>query len=146
MEQRPEEILKKARERKKLTQSDVAKKVGITIRQYHKYESGQFPKYKSDSIQKIDELLGTKLFELIYEQNIPQDAEISGQLALIIRDQNEKIIRLEAYVEVYESAIAGLLSETKSDFTKIVGELREQVQAAVNRRFDELYKKSGKSS
>lgn len=60
------------------------------------------------------------------------------KLEEILRSQVERLIRIEATLEVYESALAGLLSGTKNDFGKRVGELRREVQAAVNRRNDEL--------
>lgn len=141
MQPRPEEILKKAREKKKITQEDLAGKLGITLRQYHKYESGQFPKYKSEPIKQIDSILGTNLFELIYEQNDRDEIEISGSLENIIRSLDERILRLEANVEVYESTLASLLSESKADVSEKITELRKMVQEVVNRRFDELNKK-----
>lgn len=146
MAPRPEEILKAAREKKKLTQSDIAYKLGITLRQYHKYESGKFPKYKSEVIQKLDTILGTNLFESIYEQKVPQEVRVKGDIEGILRNHEEKILRLEAYVEVYETELAGILSESKNDFPKKIDELRNRVQAAVNRRFDELSKRQGTSS
>jgi transcriptional regulator with XRE-family HTH domain len=142
MQLKPEEILKKARQKKKLTQGELAAKLGITLRQYHKYESGAFPKFKSESIKQIDSILGTNIYELIYEQKTSNEIIISGTLEKILRSQDEKILRLEAYVEVYELTIAELLSASKSDFPKKVSELRERVQSVVNRRFDELSKKS----
>lgn len=70
MLQTPTEILVKARKEKGLTQTQVANSLGIGLRMYQKIEDGQFPKYKTDNIKAIDEILDTKLFELLYEQNI----------------------------------------------------------------------------
>jgi hypothetical protein len=71
---------------------------------------------------------------------VHEDAAPYGK---IIGEQEERLLRIEAHLEVYENAIAGLLSESKNDFAKKVGELRDEVQSAVNRRFDELKKKRG---
>ena len=53
----------------------------------------------------------------------------------------ERLLRIEAHLEVYENAIAGLQSKSNDDFPKKVGALRAEVQVAVNRRFDALQKK-----
>lgn len=77
------------------------------------------------------------------------DGNMTGQvkkedkLTNILRDIEERMIRAEAHLEVYESALAGLMAENKTDFTKKVGELRHEIKEAVNRRFDELNKKRG---
>jgi hypothetical protein len=63
------------------------------------------------------------------------------EIQTIIGSHEERLLRIEAHLEVFENAIAGLLAENKSDFAKKVGELRREVQGAVNRRFDELQKK-----
>lgn len=67
------QIIKKAREAKGLTQEMIAAKMGITQRQFNKYESGVLPKYKRSVAQEIDKILGTNIEELIYEQNIPRE-------------------------------------------------------------------------
>jgi len=54
----------------------------------------------------------------------------------------ERQIRTEAHLEVYESALAGLLSKTELDFMEKVALLRSKVQEAEKRRLDELRKRS----
>jgi phage repressor protein C with HTH and peptisase S24 domain len=79
--EKAKEILRKARESKGWTQSDMAEKLGIGLRMYQKIEDGQFPKYKTENVRRIDELLGTSLYALIYEtpeegkdeQNVPHE-------------------------------------------------------------------------
>src|SRR5688572_15050558 len=66
------EIIRKAREQKRWTQEHMADKMGISMRQYNKYEAGKLPKYKTTVIEEIDRLLGTQIKELIYEQNVPR--------------------------------------------------------------------------
>jgi len=138
MESTAADILKKARERKNLRQEDIANTLGISVRQYNKYEAGEFPKYKKAIVVKIDELLGTNLVELIYEQDIQERQE---DLEGILGNYQERLLRTEATLEVFESAIAELLSKNSGDFKKKMDELRELVNKAVNRRFDEFGRK-----
>lgn len=62
-----------ARERKRWTQTEAADRLGsalnqgYSLRQYQKLEKGVFPKFKKEVILKLDEILGTKVYELIYE-------------------------------------------------------------------------------
>jgi transcriptional regulator with XRE-family HTH domain len=127
-------IIKEARDQRGLTQEDIAKRLGISLRQYHKYENGEFPKYKTEMIKSLDAILGTQVYGLIYEQEVRSR---KVDLEELLSRSEERILRLEAHIEVYESAIAGLMSKSSEDFMKKVGELREQVKMAVNRRFDE---------
>lgn len=71
----PKDILKKARESKRITQSEMAARIakglngGYSLRQYQRLEDGQFPKYKMNAIVQIDEILGTNLAAIIYDKN-----------------------------------------------------------------------------
>jgi hypothetical protein len=62
-------------------------------------------------------------------------------LSVLIGEMNERLIRIESHLEVYESAIAEMQSEKKGDFMKKVGALREAVKAVSDRRFSELHTK-----
>jgi transcriptional regulator with XRE-family HTH domain len=64
--------LKKARESRKMRQEDMALKLGISSRQYQKYEDGEFPKFKTEPIKQIDAILGTNIYEQVYEQEVQQ--------------------------------------------------------------------------
>lgn len=59
---------------------------------------------------------------------------------------SERLIRIEAHLEVYENAIAGLQSKTHTEFMRKVGALRSEVSEAVNRRFSELQMKTKSGS
>ena len=61
------EILTNARKAKGLTQTELANQLGLGLRMYQKMEDGQFPKYKKVHVQAIDKLLGTNIYELVYE-------------------------------------------------------------------------------
>lgn len=71
------EKLTEARKAKGYTQEDMAELIGKSLgqgysaRQYQKLEEGNFPKYKKEIVLSIDKILGSKLNELIYEQNVP---------------------------------------------------------------------------
>jgi hypothetical protein len=61
-------------------QTELAAKIGLSHRQYHKFEQGEFPKYKRAPVQQIDKLLGTNLYELIYESKSTeyQEGKLEG--------------------------------------------------------------------
>lgn len=77
MSKKPEELLKEARESRGWTQADIADRMGISSRQYQNYEDGKFPKFKSDVVKNLDNLLGTNLYEIIYEKNVPRELDES---------------------------------------------------------------------
>lgn len=60
------EIIKQAREAKGLTQSQVADFLEIGLRAYQHIEAGRFPKYKSEPIRQIEQLLGINIYDKIY--------------------------------------------------------------------------------
>jgi len=72
----PKDILKKAREEKRITQSEMADRIargmnqGYSLRQYQRLEDGQFPKYKMNVVIQADQILGTNLAAIIYDKNI----------------------------------------------------------------------------
>jgi len=68
--------MRTAREKRGWTQDQIAEKMGITLRQYNKYENGDFPKYKQGVAEKIDEILGTRTRELIYELDVPRAEDV----------------------------------------------------------------------
>lgn len=137
MQQRPEEILQKSREKKKLTQQDVADKIGMTLRQYNKYEAGKFPKYKSESIKAIDALLGTNLYELIYEQIKEQ----SGSNKFVndsehIKALTKEVKQLEATVYVLKHTVAQLASKSSG---KEIGLVQVELDRAIKEKADILF-------
>jgi transcriptional regulator with XRE-family HTH domain len=137
MQQRPEEILKKARERKKLKQQDVADKIGMTLRQYNKYEAGEFPKFKTDSIKAIDQLLGTKLYELIYEQKEARDESVhlTADRDKLIIEMLKEIIRLNARVDTLTITLADIVSKVDK---KAIAAVDAELTDSSNRRSEAL--------
>lgn len=144
MQQRPEDILRKAREKKKMKQQDVADKIGITLRQYNKYEAGEFPKYRSDSIKAIDMLFGTKLHELIYEQKQEhgESVEINADRDKLIVEIQKEILKLTARVDVLSITLADIVSKVDK---KAIAAVDSELTDAANKRsealLDELKKK-----
>jgi transcriptional regulator with XRE-family HTH domain len=71
--------LAEARSKRNFTQQQLAQKLSTSLgqtyshRQYQKLEEGKFPKYKKDVVKQIDKILGTNLFESIYEQKVPHE-------------------------------------------------------------------------
>jgi len=78
---KPQDILKKAREEKRITQAEMADRIasrlskGYSLRQYQRLEDGQFPKYKMDAILEVDQILGINLAAIIYDKNVHLDTE-----------------------------------------------------------------------
>lgn len=65
--------IKKAREKKGWSQSEMAAKIGIGLRHYQNIEAGQFPKYKRHQIEEIEKILGISIYEEIYAENVPHE-------------------------------------------------------------------------
>lgn len=67
-----------AREKRGYTQTQMADLLAeslsqtYSLRQYQKLEEGKFPKYKKEIVEKLDKILGSSLYELIYDQNVPR--------------------------------------------------------------------------
>lgn len=67
-----------ARDKKQITQSELAGLLAeslsqtYSLRQYQKLEEGRFPKYKKEIVATLDKILGTNLYELIYDQKVPR--------------------------------------------------------------------------
>jgi phage repressor protein C with HTH and peptisase S24 domain len=95
MTDKPEKILKKKREEKGLTQSDMAKKLGISLRMYQRIESGMFPKYKSEHVKEIDKTLNTNLYETIYDTKYDKGAIEDSQLPYQRKPKTETNPELE---------------------------------------------------
>lgn len=75
----PKEILVKARTDKGYTQQEMADKIGVSLRNYQRYEEGLFPKYKSGPIQDIDKVLNTDLYTAIYSGEREEILETGDQ-------------------------------------------------------------------
>lgn len=119
------QLITQGREAKGWKQSDLAAELSISTKQLRKYEQGKFPKFKREVVVQIDGLLGTKVGELLKEQNVPRGT---------LEQAETKNPGEPGLIEVYKQWVADkekLISqlESKSDI-----ELRlKQVEAGIER-------------
>jgi phage repressor protein C with HTH and peptisase S24 domain len=79
MSEKASEIIRTAREKKGWTQTEVAEmlaqRLGQTysLRQYQRIEDGEFPKYKTEVVSNIENILGIKVYDLIYDIKFPRE-------------------------------------------------------------------------
>lgn len=136
--------IKRLREHANISVQKIAELIGVDPERWRKWEQKDMTPRKEDG-DKIEAFFGMDLAELMELKSIKEFLNVPHErtedLKVAIGATEERLIRIEAHLEVYESALAGLLSEKKADFSKKVGELREQVRAAVSRRLDESRKK-----
>lgn len=102
---KPENIIKNARESKQLTQQQVADSLGIGLRSYQHLESGRFPKNKITLILKLEKELNIAVYDLIYYNT----TNISG-------------ITTSEKTENYGTPSGVKLIETEDDINKLVKE------------------------
>jgi transcriptional regulator with XRE-family HTH domain len=143
MQLRPEDILKKAREKKKLTQQEVADEIGMTLRQYNKYEAGEFPKYKSDNIKAIDTFLGINLYELIYEQKEEQGQPNRFVNSLEhIKALTAEVKQLKATVHILKVTVAQIAATQNG---KAIGSMLVELDRAIDEETDRLFEEDKKN-
>lgn len=109
-------IISEAREKKGYTQEKMAEMLKVSLRQYNKYESGEFPKFKGGPVKIIDGILGTNAYELIYEQKVPP--KISDKTG-----DNEKGLTMQALVNLTNS------NNTLADSNKILAQSHSDLVA-----------------
>lgn len=109
----PKEEIKKARFGKKLTQSDVAKALGISLRMYQRYEEGKFPKYKDATINALDKVLGTDIYSLLYDKGL---SHVDVKPSNILPAEGVEIT-LQDYLELQKEMIDRLSEDKERLFT-----------------------------
>lgn len=141
----PKEILKKARVAKGYTQKTFADKIGITQRAYQRYEKGDFPKYKNDTIKDIDDILGTSLGEILYDNKSRPGANshtYTVDANILLSGQQEDIILMKAAIEVLRERYAEIKYDVKNTpISETLNELDEEIRGRYHMRFDELKSK-----
>lgn len=149
MNRKPEDILKTSREKRGWKQEDVSKKLGITLRQYQKYESGVFPKFKTQVVKKLDDLLGIKIHELIYEQKEQKTAANSPNIELLAAEDHKKfrglvfarISLIEANIRALNNKVAEINKlVTGQTTTKTLTELEQTTREVAKMLQEELEK------
>jgi transcriptional regulator with XRE-family HTH domain len=103
MTTKPEKLIKDARERMRLTQAEVAEKSGVSPRFYQRMEGGTFPKFKSETVRAIDRILGTKVYELLYDTKIPTASSESEEIVDSAEPGPETINLEKAILNLSES-------------------------------------------
>lgn len=91
--QTPADLLKSSRAAKGFTQQDMADKIQLSLRMYQRYEEGLFPKYKSEQVRRLDELLETNLYDMIYDiksDNLSDFAVSEPQIGYTKKRQKQK--------------------------------------------------------
>lgn len=89
---KPQEILKQARTKSGYTQEVIAREIGISDRMYQRYESGKFPKYKGEAIEKLDKLLGTNLISILYDKTS----------RLVTQDRPPEVVLTDAHITLQD--------------------------------------------
>jgi transcriptional regulator with XRE-family HTH domain len=137
MNNKPEEVLRQAREQRGLTLQNMADLLakelnqGYSQRQYQKLEEGKFPKFKREVTEGLDKILGTNLTELVYEQIVPpskKEESPSQKDQDFYKDyikKQDRILELEVRARDLQLHIKDLEAELK--------ELR-----VVQKRFDKI--------
>ncbi len=137
MKEKPEEILRKARENLRLTQAQLAERAKISSRLYQRIESGIFPKFKSETIKLLDDILGTNVYEQIYEQNVPREMETEtsyqqSRLHRKINDDRKRTVPFyDADVAAGQSYSVEMTGITEPAGTMDVGDLLADSDAAM---------------
>lgn len=141
----PKEILKKARKVKGYTQETFAAEIGVTPRAYQRYENGEFPKFKNDTIKEIDKILGTNLCEILYDNNsrVGEDKiDIEAELNGLLSNNQEELMLIKAAIEILREKYAEIkYDSTGIPISKTLTDLDEEIKARYRMRFDELKEK-----
>jgi transcriptional regulator with XRE-family HTH domain len=97
----PQEILIEARAKRNLTQTELGALIGLGLRAVQKLEDGEFPKYKKDSIVAIDKVLGTNLYEQIYERvQFQTAAELARKTSFTGKFDHKEVSRVAKNEEI----------------------------------------------
>lgn len=145
--------LSEAREAKKYTQDEMAKTLAdrlgqsYSTRQYQKLEFGLFPKLKTGIIKEIDDILGSNIYSLVYEQKgrpLPvakvEKSEIKGKglsdreilaglnrgfeaIAETMRSIESKMAREETLAKM-ETSLRSVLESQDAGFGLVAEDLR----------------------
>lgn len=95
----PEDIIKNARDKKGLTQQQVADFLGIGLRSYQHFEAGRFPAFKTAPIIALEKHLGIKIYDKIYG-----DKKVSHETATDEPDAQFNIPKGITFIETKDGA------------------------------------------
>ncbi|HRI21159.1 MAG TPA: S24 family peptidase [Panacibacter sp.] len=121
MKHTPSEIIKAARKNKSVTQAVIADKLGMSLRQYQKIEDGAFPKYKSEIIKGIDDILGTNAYELIYDKKVPYETIANEERALYkVNNNTQKTNHILMRLSLKQKALPIPVYNTKASAGQVI--------------------------
>lgn len=93
------ERLKYLRDKKRLTQTEIADQLGISQSTYVRYEQNKIKRYKEDVFEKLAEMLGTTSGYLLGEENSdPRLAHLPEYLQSFIYQTDSSQYIAEAYL------------------------------------------------
>lgn len=116
------------RKSKGLTQTELGEKVGVSIETIKKFEKGLIPKYKKDTIARIDKLLGTNFYELLYKEK-PSSGDSKAFKSVIPKGKIEGlIVKSIAYQNVTFRVLAEILASQRGQLVvSVLSNLEEAV-------------------
>ena len=110
--------------------AEIAEKTG--------YDKGNISSYLKGKKEPSKAFL-KKFNEVFSIEQQKEEVSVSKELTEILGEHEERLIRLEAHIEVYEKAIIDLQNNDGDGVGKLIT-LRSQVKLAAARRFYELRK------
>lgn len=123
--------LKQIRLSERLSQAEMAQKIGVSQQVYSAAESGK--------VKKIDYRIVTYLEKLVaLQEKEGKLINIEKALPDILGEHEERLIRLEGHTEVFGYAIAEIKAGEGEDIQPELERLRNRAVVVIRRRMDEL--------
>lgn len=125
----PKEIIKQAREKKGLTQAQLAENLDISGRMIQRYEEGKFPKFKSENIAKLDEYLGTNICDILYDiknDNRPVNEEMYERLIDQIEARRADSEAMARKMEAHYNDMKNALERAQVTINEVLKPIKEQ--------------------
>lgn len=110
--------IKRSREEKGLTQEAFAALLELTPRMIQRYEDGNFPKYKKDKIVKIDQILGSNFYDIIYDNKLQSEGHGTAVAGI-------SLLGLEPSEIPHTKLELGDINVTVADYIRLQDEFRK---------------------
>ena len=115
-----------SRKSKGLTQTELGEKVGVSIETIKKFEKGLIPKYKKDTIARIDKLLGTGFYALLYNETPSVGDSMAFKTVIPKGKIDGLIVKSIAYNHVVLRSLAEILAVQRGQLVvAVLGDLEE---------------------
>lgn len=131
------ELIKEAVKKHPKTQIEIAETLHLSTKQLQNYSKGIFPRYKSENIKALDNLLGTNVYEMVYkgepksENKVLSGEQLKDKIEVAKRDDTltlEVIKDLVASNRLLADA-THILAENNRELTQLT---KQQVTAPPN--------------